>query len=51
LWTKQGERPKAHDLLAPFYTWFAKGFDAADLKEAKALLRKDDVRTWLISTF
>jgi hypothetical protein len=29
---------QAHDLLAPVYTWFTKGFDTLDLKEAKALL-------------
>jgi hypothetical protein len=26
------------DLLGPIYTWFTEGFDALDLKEAKALL-------------
>jgi predicted ATPase len=34
----QGERQKAHDLLAPIYDWFTEGFDTADLKEAAALL-------------
>jgi hypothetical protein len=29
---------KPHDLLDPFYIWFAEGFDTPDLKEAKALL-------------
>ncbi|MGH6918219.1 MAG: ATP-binding protein, partial [Geminicoccaceae bacterium] len=38
LWAKQGERQKAHDLLAPIYAWFTEGFDTADLKDAKALL-------------
>jgi predicted ATPase len=38
LWAKQGERQKAHDLLAPVYGWFAEGFDTVDLKDAKALL-------------
>jgi class 3 adenylate cyclase/predicted ATPase len=38
LWAEQGERQKAHDLLAPVYDWFTEGFDTADLKEAKALL-------------
>jgi hypothetical protein len=28
----------ATSLLAPIYGWFTEGFDAADLKEAKALL-------------
>ena len=38
LWRDQGERRKAHDLLAPVYSWFTEGFDTADLKEAKGLL-------------
>jgi class 3 adenylate cyclase/predicted ATPase len=38
LWTDQGERQKAHDLLAPVCGWFTEGFDTADLKDAKALL-------------
>jgi len=38
LWAEQGERQKAHDLLAPVYGWFTEGFDTADLKDAKALL-------------
>ena len=38
LWAEQGERRKAHDLLAPVYGWFTEGFDTADLKDAKALL-------------
>ncbi len=38
LWSDQGERQRAHDLLAPVYGWFTEGFDTADLKDAKALL-------------
>ena len=38
LWARQGERRKAHDLLAPVYGWFTEGFDTPDLREAKALL-------------
>lgn len=38
LWAEQGERHKAHDLLAPVYGWFSEGFDTADLKTARALL-------------
>ncbi len=34
----QGRRAAARDLLAPVYGWFTEGFDAPDLKEAKALL-------------
>jgi len=29
---------EARDLLAPVYNWFTEGFDAPDLKDAKALL-------------
>jgi predicted ATPase len=40
LWRDQGKRQQAHDLLAPVYGWFTEGFDALDLKEAKALLEQ-----------
>jgi len=40
LWCKQGRRGEARDLLAPIYGWFTEGFDARDLKEAKALLEE-----------
>jgi tetratricopeptide (TPR) repeat protein len=38
LWRDQGKRAEARDLLGPIYSWFTEGFDAADLKDAKALL-------------
>ena len=38
LWGEQGRRAEAHELLASVYSWFAEGFDTADLQEAKALL-------------
>jgi predicted ATPase len=38
LWSEQGRRADAHELLAPVYGWFTEGFDTADLKEAKILL-------------
>jgi tetratricopeptide (TPR) repeat protein len=38
LWCKQDRRGQARDILAPIYGWFTEGFDARDLKEAKALL-------------
>jgi class 3 adenylate cyclase/predicted ATPase len=38
LWAGQGERRKAHDLVAPVYGWFTEGFATADLKDAKTLL-------------
>ena len=40
LWSSQGKRKDAHDLLAPVYGWFTEGFDTADLKDAKALLEE-----------
>jgi predicted ATPase len=38
LWRDQGKRAEARDLLGPIYNWFTEGFDAPDLKDAKALL-------------
>ena len=38
LWRDQGKRQQARELLAPVYDWFTEGFDALDLREAKALL-------------
>ena len=38
LWSDQGKRGEARELLAPVYGWFTEGFDTLDLKEAKALL-------------
>jgi len=38
LWKEDGEVRRAQELLAPIYGWFTEGFEAADLKEAKALL-------------
>jgi predicted ATPase len=38
LLAQQGKRDQAHAILAEIYSWFAKGFDTADLKDAKALL-------------
>ena len=38
LWSDQGKRSAARELLAPAYGWFTEGFDTRDLKEAKALL-------------
>jgi tetratricopeptide (TPR) repeat protein len=38
LFRDQGKRLDARDLLGPIYDWFTEGFDAPDLKDAKALL-------------
>ncbi len=40
LWQSHGKATEAHDLLAPVYGWFIEGFDNADLKETKALLKE-----------
>jgi class 3 adenylate cyclase/tetratricopeptide (TPR) repeat protein len=40
LWSDQGKRTEARDLLAPIYGWFTEGFDTPDLKEAKVLLEE-----------
>jgi predicted ATPase len=40
LWRDQGKRAEAYDLLDPIYKWFTEGFDAPDLKDAKALLEQ-----------
>ncbi len=40
LWRDQGKRLEARDLLTPIYSWFTEGFDAPDLKAAKALLHE-----------
>ncbi len=38
LWSEQGRRVEARNLLPPIYGWFTEGFDTADLKDAKVLL-------------
>ena len=40
LWDGQGKPQQARELLAPIYGWFTEGFDAPDLKDAKALLEE-----------
>ncbi|NPV10059.1 MAG: hypothetical protein HPY83_19100, partial [Anaerolineae bacterium] len=40
LWRDQGKRKEAHDLLAGVYDWFTEGFEAYDLKQARALLEE-----------
>jgi len=39
LWQRHGKRAAAHELLAEIYGWFSEGFETADLREAKALLK------------
>lgn len=38
LWQQQDKRQEAHELLGGVYDWFTEGFDAADLRDARALL-------------
>jgi class 3 adenylate cyclase/predicted ATPase len=40
LWSDQGKRAEARELLAPLYGSFTEGFDTPDLKEAQALLEQ-----------
>ena len=37
---EQGERPKAHDLLAPVYGWFTEGFDTAGPQGGQGAARR-----------
>ena len=34
----RGRRQRAHDILAPIYTWFSEGFETHDLVEGRTLL-------------
>ena len=38
LWSEQGRRVEARDLLAAVHSWFTEGIDTADMKDAAALL-------------
>jgi class 3 adenylate cyclase/tetratricopeptide (TPR) repeat protein len=38
LWSEQGKRAEAREVLAPIYAWFSEGFDTSDLRQARALL-------------
>ena len=40
LWQKQGKQEKARQMLVEIYHWFTEGFDTADLKKAKTLLKE-----------
>jgi predicted ATPase len=44
LWQSQGRNDEARRMLAESYSWFAEGFDTADLKDAKALLEELSVK-------
>jgi len=39
LWWHYGNKSEARQMLSEIYGWFTEGFDTADLKEAKALLK------------
>jgi predicted ATPase len=38
LWSGQGRRPEARDLLTQVYAWFTEGFASRDLQEARQTL-------------
>lgn len=38
LWQNAGRSDETRQLLAPIYTWFAEGFDTANLQDARVLL-------------
>ena len=38
LWSDQGRRDEARELLAPIYDWFTEGSNTLDLRDTKALL-------------
>jgi hypothetical protein len=40
LWQKQGKKAEARQMLREIYGWFTEGFDTADLREAKELLKE-----------
>ncbi len=40
LWQDQGNSGEARDILAPVFEWFTEGFETAELKDAKALLKQ-----------
>jgi predicted ATPase len=39
-WIDRDKPDDARKLLAPVYNWFTEGFDTADLKETKGLLKR-----------
>ena len=40
LWQIKGKKAEAQKMLQEIYVWFTEGFDTADLKEAKELLKR-----------
>ncbi|MBV8359126.1 MAG: AAA family ATPase, partial [Deltaproteobacteria bacterium] len=40
LWLQQGKESQARQMLADIYGWFTEGFDTADLKEARTMLKR-----------
>jgi len=40
LWQSLGKKENAHQILSAIYSWFTEGFDTADLKEARELLKE-----------
>jgi predicted ATPase len=40
LWQKQGKQKEARQVLDQIYGWFSEGFDTADLRDARSLLKE-----------
>jgi predicted ATPase len=40
LWKRQGRKDEARPMLEAIYAWFTEGYDAPDLREARALLEE-----------
>jgi predicted ATPase len=43
MWSDQGKRDEARELLAPVYGWFTEGFDTLDLLDRAALLSVEGI--------
>jgi hypothetical protein len=39
-WQTQGKKAEARQMLQEIYNWFTEGFDTADLKATKELLKE-----------
>lgn len=46
LWQKQGKKAEARQMLQEIYGWFTEGFDTADLKATKELLKEKSGRAF-----
>ena len=44
VWAEDGERKRAHALLAPVHDWFTEGLNGSDLQEAQNASRHSPLR-------